>query len=315
MLSMTGFGRATAIAPPRCLIIEIRSVNHRSFDIQVRGRDVNLACEMEIIQAVRAAVERGSIVVHLSDDSANASLAALAIDGGAYRQAIRETHALLESIRQELRIDKAVDLDTILGFLRLARGGDRSQGKGSLEAAEAWAWPAVRPALEEALGALENMRAREGAAMAADLHPRLERIADLRRQIAARAATAPKAAARRLQEHIAALAADPGPGLSTAPGGLDPARLAQEVAYLADKLDVTEELARLGAHLAQLGDLWKTSAKDRTPVGRKSEFVIQEMGRELNTIGSKSQDADVISLVIEGKAELEKIREQAQNIQ
>jgi uncharacterized protein (TIGR00255 family) len=282
---MTGFGRAVSGATPGGgrLVVEIRSVNHRGVDVKVRARDVDAACEIEIIRAVRAAVERGAVTVNVRED---ATSSALPVDR------LRALHGMLETLRQEMGLPGRVDLATVAAYFGVVAG----------EGAAGASWEALRPAVEEALRALTAARAEEGAALLADLRARLARLGGLVRSIAAAAATLPTRAARRLEERVAALAA-------SVP--LEPARLAQEVALLAERLDVSEEVVRLQTHLAHLERLLAGSAA----AGRKMDFVIQEIGRELNTVGAKVQDAEVAGLVIEGKAELEKIREQAQNIE
>jgi uncharacterized protein (TIGR00255 family) len=286
MNSMTGFGRAAVTAGTRRLVVELRSVNNRGIDVKVRGREIDAGCEIEIIRAVRAAVERGAVSVSVREDGGAAS--------GLDAARVRAVHATLESLRQELGVPVAVDLQTVAAFL-----GDGGAGEGDSSVG----WEVLRPALDQALGGLLEMRAREGRALQADLHARRERLAATVRAIATASASLPTRAARRLQERLATLAADV---------PLDPARLAQEVALLAERLDVSEELVRLGTHLDHLARLM---AGEGGAAGRKMDFVIQEIGRELNTVGSKVQDAELAGLVIEGKAELEKIREQAQNIE
>ena len=304
MMSMTGFGRgaATATMPPvetgearaaRRVVVEVRSVNHRNLDVKVRGRALEAACEMAIIRAVRAAVVRGAVQVLVEEESESRS-AGMSLDR------VRAAYRTLESLREELKVEVPISLDTVASFLRLER--DRG-AETPLSFAE------VEPALTEALTGMVDARAVEGAALATELRTRaleLGRIA-----AALRAGTAPLAerASRRLEERLATAARSM---------SLDPGRLAQEAALYADRLDVTEELARLDAHRARLDELLapgRGDGKGGQGLGRTLDFLLQELGRELNTIGSKSQDADVATLVIAGKAELEKIREQAQNIE
>jgi uncharacterized protein (TIGR00255 family) len=285
MNSMTGFGRAAVAVGSRRFVVEIRSVNHRGVDVKVRGREVDAACEIEIIRAVRAAVERGAVGVSIREDAgAGAALNA---------ERVRAVHTSLESLRQELGLAGAVDLATIAAFL----------GEPAGEGGPGVSWEALRPAVTEALAGLVEMRAREGRTLADDLGARFERLGATVNAIRAAAGALPTRAARRLEERLAALAGDV---------ALDPARLAQEIALLAERLDVSEELVRLDSHLGHLARLLAGGAG---AAGRKMDFVIQEIGRELNTVGSKVQDAEIASLVIDGKAELEKIREQAQNIE
>jgi len=284
MNSMPGFGRAAAAVGSRRFVVEIRSVNNRGVDVKVRGREVDAACEIEIIRAVRAAVERGAVSVSIREDGAAA--------GALNAERVIAVHEALENLRQMLSLSGPVDLRTVAAFL----------GETGAEAGPGIGWEAIRPAVSEALAGLTAMRAREGAALADDLRARLGRLEGTVAAIKSAAAALPTRAARRLEERLHALAAEV---------AVDPARLAQEIALLAERLDVSEELVRLSTHLRHLNELLGDSAAS----GRKMDFVIQEIGRELNTVGSKVQDAEIAAQVIEGKAELEKIREQAQNIE
>jgi uncharacterized protein (TIGR00255 family) len=285
---MTGFGRATidGDAGKGRLRVEIRSVNHRGLDLKVRAPQPDAFCEAEIGRAVRAAVERGSVTVHVREE---APVARAGIDEARVRQA----HATLERLRAELGIAEPVGLTTIAAFMSTGGGGGL-EGEAL--------WEALRPGVEKALVELVATRKREGAALTEDIEGRLARIAELVVQIRAAAATLPERFGKRLEERLAALREQP---------GFEPGRVAQETALMAERLDVSEELVRLDTHLGHLRELVRAPGA----VGRKVDFVVQEVGRELNTIGSKAQDANVAGLVIEGKAELEKLREQAQNIE
>jgi uncharacterized protein (TIGR00255 family) len=163
-------------------------------------------------------------------------------------------------------------------------------------------WESLRPAVEAALAELIATRQQEGRALAADIGAHRARLLELAAKL--RVATLPLAErfARRLAERLEAFRGQP---------GFEPGRVAQEAALMADRLDVSEELVRLETHLARAGELEAAPGA----VGRKLDFVIQEIGRELNTIASKAQDAGVAGLVIDAKAELERMREQAQNIE
>ncbi len=163
---------------------------------------------------------------------------------------------------------------------------------------------ALLPAVETALDELVAMRRQEGATLAVDLGARLERIATLATEVEALTRVAPTDHQARLRERIDRLLA--GSGVT-----VDDARIASEVAFFADRTDITEELVRLRSHFAQMRGLF---AQD-VPVGRRLDFLLQELGREINTIGSKSPSAEIALRVVEAKAELEKIREQAQNVE
>src|SRR5579871_724086 len=286
---MTGFGRGSADAGERRLRVEIRSVNHRGLDLKIRSSDPDAYCDAEIARAVRGAVERGAITVQIRDEAAAGSAG---LDEGR----VRALYEVLERLRQELEIDEPVTLGTVGAFL------DSSQG-AALSGEELW--EVLRPAVTAALAELAAMRGREGAALAADLGARRARLVELGAHLRARAAALPERFAQRLEERLG------GPGRSGLTSGIDPARLAQEVALMAERLDVSEELVRLDTHLKHLGEILAAGGA----VGRKLDFVIQEIGRELNTVASKAQDAEMAAVVIDAKAELEKLREQAQNVE
>jgi len=280
---MTGFGRGSVDAGQRRLRVEIRSVNHRGLDLKIRSGESDAFCDSEIARAVRAAIERGAVTVLIRDESAAAS-------AGIDEARVRALYGVLERLRQELKIAEPVTLGTVGAYLGASHGAALS-GESL--------WEVLRPAVEAALDELTAMRAREGAALAADLGARRSRLGELTATLRARAATLPEKFAQRLHERLAGQT------------GIEPGRLAQEVALMAERLDVTEELVRLETHLGHLGEILKSSGA----VGRKLDFVVQEIGRELNTVASKAQDAEMAAVVIDAKAELEKLREQAQNVE
>jgi uncharacterized protein (TIGR00255 family) len=283
---MTGFGRASVEAGDRRLRVEIRSVNHRGLELKVRGAESDAYCGAEIGRAVRAAVERGAVTVHLRDEAGGAS-------AGIDEARVRAGYAVLERLRQELQIGEPVALSTVAAFMTPGTGG-------ALEGEALW--EALRPAVDGALAELTATRRQEGGALAADIGAHRARLLAL--AAALRQATLPLADrfARRLSERLDVFRGQP---------GFEPGRIAQEAALMADRLDVSEELVRLDTHLAHAGELIAAAGA----VGRKLDFVIQEIGRELNTIASKAQDAGVAGLVIDAKAELERMREQAQNVE
>ncbi len=291
--SMTGFGRGVSQLGARRLLVEVRSLNGRGIDIKIRGRDFDLppAVEIEVVSMLRARLARGTVSVLVREEGGESGPTAIE------PAAIRGAHQILEELRRDLGLAQPVDLATVAAFLAGPAAGHARR--------EELSWDGLRPALEQAIGELQAMRAREGAVLAVDLNQRLERLRALAAQIGESAAGMPTRAARKLQERLAAVV----PG--SAP--IEPERLAQEVALLAERLDVSEELVRLRTHLDHMGTLLAGTTPE-TP-GRKIDFLVQEIGRELNTIGSKVQDASIAAMVVDGKAELEKLREQAQNIE
>lgn len=280
---MTGFGRGSVDAGERRLRVEIRSVNHRGLDLKIRSGESDAFCDSEIARAVRAAVERGAVTVLIRDESAAAS-------AGIDEARVRALYGVLEQLRQELKIAEPVTLGTVGAYLGASHGSALSGET---------LWDLLRPAVAAALKELTAMRAREGAALAVDLEARRVHLGEMAAVLRSRAATLPEKFAQRLQERLAGQTS------------IEPARLAQEVALMAERLDVTEELVRLETHLGHLGEI----LKGKGAVGRKLDFVVQEIGRELNTVASKAQDAEMAAVVIDAKAELEKLREQAQNVE
>lgn len=308
MRSMTGYGRATTVSDSNrpnsstsgagdgpTWIVEIRSVNHRALDLKIRSPESDAYCDNELSRLIRASIERGAVTVTITAHGPGGAGSTFDADR------IRRLQISLDLLRRELGLAEAVDLATVAAFLHLELV---QEGAGKVPAGPRGEelWRVLQPAVEVALAGLAATRAREGAALAADLATRLARLSDTVASIRGSLEAAPERFARRLHEKLAALQDVP---------GYDRGRMAQEVALLADRLDVSEEMVRLATHLAHLGELLRGEA----PVGRKLDFVLQEIGREINTLGSKAQDASVAALVIETKSELEKIREQAQNIE
>jgi uncharacterized protein (TIGR00255 family) len=312
MRSMTGYGRGVAEHGELRVTVEIRAVNHRFLDIKLRGAPVGAAIEDAVAVRVRNAIERGAITVSIgvaapfartsasADDQAHAPESddrsrASAVDArthGIDVAAADRAHRVLAELAARLAVP-GPDLALVLAQPGVVAAADRLDDDRAVAG--------VRAALDRALVQLDGMRTAEGAALAAELRGRLDEIAALRAQIAALAAAIPRDLARRLRERIQRLVDD----------AVDPARIAQEVALLADRADVTEELVRLTSHLDQAGTLLGGAGA----VGRRLDFLVQEIGRELNTIGAKSASAEVTTAVIAAKATLEKIREQVQNIE
>lgn len=287
---MTGFGRGVAEQGGLRATVDIRAVNHRFLDLKLRGASLAPAVEEAVTAKVRGALERGAVTVSINVARASTGgSGALGIDTAAATAA----HAQLAELAQKLRLP-APDLALVLAQPGVVGGVDR------VDEEEA----PVIPALEAALAQLDRMRATEGQALAAELAARFDELVALRLSVASLAAGVPAAVTRRLQERLARL-------LEGQDLAVDPARLAQEVALLADRADVTEELVRLASHLDQARALIAGAGSS----GRRLDFLVQEIGRELNTIGSKSTVTEISAAIVEGKAVLEKVREQIQNVE
>lgn len=289
--SMTGFGAAASEAGSGSgLRVEIRSVNHRHLVLKVRLPESLAALESEIDGRVRARCERGSVTVNVAADGAGPA-GGLRVD----RALARRYREDLASLAAELELGSELSLDTLLAL----PGVLTSQGSGAESSQET----AVLALVEEALERMLAMRASEGAALATDLRKNARALAALATRIEKRMPRIVRAHRAALEKRLQTLL---GPKLP-----VSAADLAREVALLADKLDVSEELTRLASHLAQLEDFLTKG----TRVGRQLDFLVQEIFREVNTIGSKCSDATVAHWVIEAKTHLERLREQVQNIE
>ena len=298
MRSMTGYGRGAVERGELRATVDVRSVNHRFLDLKLRGGPLPAAVEDAIAARVRAAIDRGSVVVavHLRGGAPGG----MRIDGDA---AVRAHRALAE-LAARLAIP-GPDLALVLaqpGVVTAADAPGDAPGDGDDGAAAAVALAA----LDAALVQLDAMRAAEGAALAAELGLRLDELVATRARIAVLAAGVPQQLARRLTERMKRLCEDAG-----AAAALDDGRIAQEIALLAERADITEELVRLASHLDQARGLLAASGA----VGRRLEFLVQEIGRELNTIGAKATAVEITTAIVDAKAALEKIREQVQNVE
>jgi len=289
--SMTGYGKAVVETETGRTTVEIRSVNHRYGEVFVKMPRSFLAFENDVRKAVGDRLKRGKIEVFVQREEDTAGQHRPLVNVGlarAYREAF-------DHLRTELGIYDPVTLPLILSqkdvLASQEEGVDEDMLRGEL-------LQAVRGAVE----AMEAMRGREGEALLADLRERRQTLATLIGRVAERAPAVVAEYAQKLRERLAQLLADT---------ALDEARLAQEVALLADRCDVTEELVRFRSHLTQFDETIALAE----PVGRKLDFLMQELNREVNTIGSKANDAGMAAIVVDLKAELEKIREQVQNIE
>lgn len=289
MRSMTGFGRASAQAGETVFTVEIRTLNHRFLEWVIHLPRELTAWEERLRRKLSEALARGRVEVWVSVSGASwpkvvrvdkrlAASYAQALSALAYELQVepRFTAEFLLTLPEVVQVEEAVDL-------------------------EAW-WPACAQALEEALAQVTAAREREGEALAADLRERVERLKSLREAMTKEAAEVPRLYRDRLRERLATLGVE---------GCVDEVRLAQEIALFAERADITEELVRLASHLEQLTGALATPG----PVGRRLEFLLQEANREVNTIGAKAQGLNLSYLVVECKAELEKLREQVQNIE
>lgn len=289
--SMTGFGRGETEAGGRMWTVEIRCVNHRYLDLKIKLPRGYAGLEERVRKTVAATLSRGRVDVLISvtgdfsdlmEMRANTSLALI------YRDALAG-------------LAKTLDLNNDTTLSQLATYPDvlvREQRTEDLDAV----WGSMEPALKEALVACDTMRSQEGDAMARDLQERLDNFSRVVQDIEAAIPELLQRREQNLKERLQKLLDNV---------QLDPQRLAQEIAILADKTDVTEEIVRLQSHISQ----FRSFLESEEATGRKIDFLLQEFLREVNTMASKINDATIAHLTVELKSELEKMREQIQNIE
>lgn len=288
--SMTGFGAGTGVDGSEQVSVELRSVNGKFCEVKPRLPRELAALEGEIVRVVKERVARGNVEVFVRRTSPGA-VPAPRVDVAALEALARS----LEQAASAIGLDGRVSLADLVGVPGIVKV---EEAPADVESASR----AVNAALVEAAGRLQETRRREGAALEADLRARLAAIRTHRGELARLVPQSVEAYRARLEARVAELAK----GVE-----VDPARLAQEVVLFADRTDVAEEMTRLDAHLVEFERLLAQPG----PVGRQLDFLMQEINREVNTTGSKSQSAEVARTVVELKAELERIREQVQNVE
>ena len=291
--SMTGYGKAEAVLSDRRFVVEMKSVNHRYLEVSLRLPGILMALENEIKKRISEQFSRGRIEVTF-----RVEVEGTAETGGRYSLNVplaRNYHALLTQMKEDLGLDGDITVATMTGFRDIFIPTDVVQDPAAL-------WERVAKVLDDAIRTLVQMREREGEILKRDLLVRLSLIAGLLERIFGRSPQVLVDYQKRLGDRVRELT-----------GGMvvDEARLLQEVAMMAEKSDITEEIVRFRSHIDQFTELFEGS----DAAGRKIDFLIQEMGREVNTIGSKSSDAEISRDVIEIKGELAKLREQVQNLE
>lgn len=292
MNSMTGYGRGECARDGFKVTVEISSVNRRQADVSVILPRALEVLEPRIRDEVNHRVSRGRITVRVALHAAEGRDAQVRVN----RLLARAYMAEFRRLAGELKLGEDVPLDTLLrapGVLQSVEDADDSEQF----------WPAVERAVKEALNGLLRMREKEGAHLAKDLIRRMRHLARAVKRIKRQAPRVTERYRESLRERVKAA------GLALTPE--DEERLTREVVFFADRSDITEELTRLESHFKQ----FEECLKSREPVGRTLDFLSQEMNREVNTIGSKANDAVISREVVVAKAELERFREQAQNVE
>ena len=287
--SMTGFGQGLGVSGETSFRVEVRSVNNRFREVIVKMPRTLMPLEDMVKNLVAEKVARGRVEVFVYLDGPN-----LRSRPSPNLALARDYLSVLRTLKTELDLSGEPDLAMLAAYRDII---DLADTPPDLEEIK----PALESALNQALEGLVRMRSLEGGRLVADLRDRLAFLAQFTEEMDQAAPEVVEAAQQRLKERVELLLGQ----------GLEPERLAQEAAILADKSDITEELVRLRSHLSQFEKYLDKGG----PVGRKLDFLTQEIHREINTSGVKLNQADLGQRVVEAKAELEKIREQIQNLE
>jgi uncharacterized protein (TIGR00255 family) len=288
---MTGYGSSERTDGGLRIRVEIRSVNQRFLDLQIKGPRQFLQIEDRIRKSVEAAVRRGRVTVYIESRDESES-AAPTVNAPAARKLIRD----LRELASELDMPGDVDVGVLSRFPQLLDSGGETPNADAL-------WRVTAPVVEEAVRGLVAMREQEGREILGDLAGRIDAIDGAVGEVESSAPEVTRALKERVNEKIRSLVD------ATVP--VDDARLAQEVAIAAERADYTEEIVRLKAHVAHVRQCFES----QEPVGKRLNFLVQEMHREANTIGSKTADLGVSESVLFLKEEIEKVREQVQNVE
>jgi uncharacterized protein (TIGR00255 family) len=277
---MTGFGSAERGE----FRVEVRSLNHRFLEVNVRMPHRLVEHEMHIRKLIKDKFARGRFDVFVN-------LNGKTLAGGLDQQAAKEVYALLNSLKKEMQMPGEIGMSELLHLKEFF----------TTEAELPEAGP-LYESLNSALADVEKMRVEEGRMLSEDILAHAENLSRLHKEAQALLPTALAGMKERFTERMKALMGET---------GYEEPRLLQEAAILAEKADIAEELARIAGHLSQIRKLFENGEK----IGRELDFILQELNREANTIGSKMEEVDVINKVIEFKTEVERIRQQAQNLQ
>jgi len=289
MLSMTGYGRAMCEIDGRQLSVELKSVNHRFLDLSFRMPRNLMFLEEDARKAIGARLARGHVDVFMTYRNLRSDAKTVTVD----RALFDAYAAALDSVAGgELRDDRS-----LMSIARMPDVMVITEAEEDQEALRSL----MKQTINEALDALVAMREREGVSMKADLSRRVDAIERMTGEIEARYPQTVEEYTARLRASIEELIGQ----------NVDETRLLTEVAVMADRSAIAEETVRLRSHVQQLRECFESSE----PVGRRLDFLVQELNREVNTISSKSQDIPITRLTVDCKAEIEKLREQLQNVE
>jgi len=289
--SMTGFGRGNYLGKLKQVTVEIKATNHRFAEVQVKLPRQYTALEERIKREVLQQISRGHLEVFVKLEDAGQPVRELQVDKALALAYYKELKELAEAAGLPCEV-RVIDLAVLPEVCQLKEPEENME----------LIWAELLPALQDALANLLEMRRLEGQKLKEDLVSRVAVLRELRGKIAAKSPLVVRLYRERLATRLQELLEE---------GAVDETRLAMEVAIFADRANIDEELVRLESHFAQL----EQNLQEENQVGRKIDFLLQEINREVNTIGSKANDLEITQTVVQLKSELEKIREQVQNIE
>lgn len=289
MKSMTGFGKSETETKQGKIVVEARSENHRFLDVKIQLPDYAVSIEPELLEYVKKTIIRGKLRVGVSIEGKRQNSSSLDLE------AALDSKKTLEKLKRELGIKEDIRLEHLISIREIFP----SDTVNELTKAQV---SAVKKTLLAAVKKLDDTRKAEGAKLQRDLRQRIGKIERLTKKIRSKRKEYMKSASVKLKERIEKLLDD---------SQIDEARLYQEVSFLAERSDITEELVRLDAHVGK----FKETLGHSGSVGKELDFLLQEMNRESGTISAKAKDASISHLSIEFRSELEKMREQVQNIE
>lgn len=290
MRSMTGCGRCQLMENGWEITVELKAVNHRFLDVSCRLPRSIAFLEEPVRQAISAQMKRGHVDVFVTVRRVGESASQVQVDAALAASYMQAAKAVAQAIGKA-SLPSVADVMKMEGVVSLAESDMDQEAVSTL----------CRKAADQAVTQLCVMREKEGANLWADLSAHLDAAAALREKILQRAPGVVEDYRTRLQQRLSQMLTE----------GVEPQRLAQEVALMADRCAIDEELSRLDSHIGQLRKFFEADGE----IGKKMDFLIQEMNREANTIGSKASDAQIAQHVVDLKSEIEKLREQVQNVE
>lgn len=291
MNSMTGFGKAEVTTKTIRCVAEVTSFNNRFLELSVKLPRQLSSLEGQLRELVGERVSRGKVVVYIGYDEIGADSAKYHINS----DAIKAYFSQIKSIQKKLKIPGQVNIGDLMAFPEISGGSQDSIDEKKI-------WPIIEKAADKALSQMALMRGKEGAALANDMTKRISLVEKLLAQVKAESGGVVAKVREKLTKRIQEFQTS---------ASIDQNRLEQELTIYADKSDISEECTRFESHLEQFSG----ALKMKEPVGKKLNFLLQEMNREANTIASKSSELSIAKASLEIKEEIEKLREQVQNVE